>query len=184
MQEIMKHYFPLILAALSAVFALFLFFYGFNNSSQGIFSYIGGSFQIPEQKEIYSMVALEISEQSLAPMPIPIYEADTLTVGNTYDFDCFFKLKFSNGELFSTTEIPHAALYLVDVISMSGASALSCLSSEEIASLEEIPSPAIYDKENHQLSFHQSGVYTLITHLHYDHRPGVLFECSIPVEVG
>lgn len=184
MKEIIKHYFPLTLTALSAVCAAFLFFHGFGDSSQGSFAYIGTSFQIPEQKEIYSTVAQEISEQIPAPIPIPIYNADTLTIGNTYDFDCFFKLQFSDGKLSSTTEIPQAALYLVDVIHTNGTSVLSFLSREEMASLEEIPSPAIYDKENHQISFHQSGVYTLITRLYYDHRPGILFECSIPVEVG
>ena len=182
MQELIKHYFPLILTASSAICAIFLFFHGFGNSSQGIFSYIGHSVQIPEQKAIYSTVAQQTSTQS--PAPIPIYEAGTLTVGNIYNFDCFFKIKLSNGDLLPITEAPHTALYLIDVIYPNGSSALSFLSSEDINSLEEIPSPAIYDKENHQLSFHKSGVYTLITRLHYAHRPGILFECPIPVEVG
>ena len=90
MKEIIKHYFPLTLTALSAVYAAFFFFHGFGDSSQGSFSHIGTSFQIPEQKEIYSTVAQEISKQTPAPIPIPVYSADTLTIGNTYDFDCFF----------------------------------------------------------------------------------------------
>lgn len=184
MKEIIKHYFPLTLTALSVIFASLLFFHGFDNSSQGFFSYIGSSFQTIEQNEIYSTVAQENLGHALTPMPLPIYEGNALVVGNTYDFDSFFKLKFSNGELLSTTELPHTALYLVDIIHTNGSSVLSLLSSDEIASLEEIPSPAIYDKENHQLSFHRSGVYTLITRLYYNQRPGVLFECTIPVEVG
>ena len=96
--------------------------------------------------------------------------ADDLPAG--YVFETLFELDTD-----STT-----ALYLVDVKASNNSSVLTRLSTESIKSLDQLPSAAIYDSEQHRLYFHNSGIYTLLIRLYYDHRPGILFECQIPVE--
>lgn len=183
MKETIKHYFPLILTMLCAVFAIHILFRGFTNSSHGIFTDIGGYFSNYVQKDNLISIAEQIEAQAKTPLPTPKYIGKTLTVGEANSFDDLFALEQSDGSLVSISDLPTAALYLVDVKYSTGTSALTKFSSTDVENLEEIPSAAVYDTEKHLLYFHSSGIYTLYIRLYYDYRPGILFQCQVPVEV-
>lgn len=183
MKKAIKHYFPLILTVLCVVFAISILFYGFT-SQNGIFTEIGSHYLSNTQKNNSSSVAEEVEALEKAPLPTPKYIGNALITGETYSFDELFSLELSDGSQILVDEVDTAGLYLIDIKYPGGSSVLTELSTEAIASLEEIPSAAIYDTENHLLSFHKSGIYTMYVRLYFDYRPGVLFECQVPVEVG
>lgn len=183
MKEIIKHYFPFILTVLCAVCALSIFFYGFTDSQNGIFTDIGTYFSNETQKNHLTAVASQVEALEKAPLPTLIYNGNTLLVGEPHTWNELFTLHFSDGTISKLEEQATAALYLIDVAVSDGSSVLTRLSSAEIDSLEELPSAAIYDIEKQLLYFHKSGIYTLRIRFYFDYRPGVLFECQVPVEV-
>lgn len=184
MKEVIKHYFPLILTVLCAMYGLLIFFHGFTNSQNGIFSDIGTYFSDGTQKDNLTYVANQMGAQEKAPLPTPKYIGNTITVGEAVSFDKLFTLEFTDGTLSTVEETPTAALYLVDVTHSNGTSVLMKLSSADVENLEELSTAAVYDTDNRLLYFHSSGIYTLYIRLYFNYQSGVLFQCQIPVEVG
>lgn len=184
MKKTIKHFFPLILTALCALFGLSILFHGFSNSPNGIFTEIGGYFLNHTQTDNLTLVAKQVETEEKRPLPIPQYIGGTLTVGEANAFDSLFTLKFPNGTITSIDAESTTALYLLDVTYSNASSALMKLSEEDINALDELPSAAIYDTDNRLLYFNKGGIYTLYMRLYFDYRPGVLFECQVPVEVG
>ena len=174
MKETIKPFFPFILAVLCSLFAVYTLF-----ASIG---YIGSAFGTYSQKNNTTSVAKDLFASQKEPIPTLYYAKKTLLVGKELPLSSLFLLTDSNGNHKPLSETPSVALYLTDVSSSSGDSVLTILSSEDIAALEEIPSAAIYDKEQQFLYFHNSGVYTLKLHFYYDTGPGILYECQVPVE--
>ena len=185
MKNTIKPFFPLIFTTLCTVCGLSILFHGISNTQNGIFSEIGNAFSNHTQNDNSTSVAKQISTQEKAPLPDLEYIGGTLTIGEANDFISLFTLNFPDGTHKSIYEEPAAALYLLDVTyadTSNDSSALTTLSADEITALEELPSSAIYDTSNKLLYFHKSGIYQLHLRLYYDYRPGVLFECRIPVE--
>ena len=176
MKESIKQFFPLILTALCALSGISFLF-------QGFFFDMGTAFSDMKQKNTTSMVAEELEAQTEEPFPALTYVGNTRTVGETNSLEDLFLLQTSTGETLALSNTANTALYLVDVKSPQGTSLLTTLSTSEIENLEEISSRVIYDADKKQLYFYQSGIYTLCIRLYYNHRPGVLFECQIPVEM-
>lgn len=184
MKETIKHYFPLILTVLSAICAIQIFFHGSGNSQNGIFTDIGTYFSNGMQKNNFTSVAGQVESQKQTPLPTPKYVGNTRIVGEANTFEELFVLQFSDGTLSTIDESATAALYLLDIKNSNDTSVLTKLRSADIDNLEEVPSSVIYDTEKQLLYFHQGGIYKLYIRLYFDHRPGVLYECQIPVEVG
>ncbi|MBR2045127.1 MAG: hypothetical protein IJ958_03205 [Agathobacter sp.] len=164
MKETIKHYFPLVLTVLGAIYAIYIIFHSIAE--------IGLIFENASQKDNKTYIAQTLATQLEEDFPTPTYIGNSLIVGEGYVFETLFELDTD-----STT-----ALYLVDVKASNNSSVLTRLSTKSIKSLDQLPSAAIYDSEQHRLYFHNSGIYTLLIRLYYDHRPGILFECQIPVE--
>lgn len=174
MKETIKHYFPLLLTALCAVFSISFLFSSFSD--------VGYSFSNITQKDYVTSVAKQAEAQLNAPFPTPKYIGNTLNVGDAYSFENLFLLEFSDGTTTKIKEQSGTSLYLVDIKLHNDDSVLTELSSADIDHLEMIPSAVIYDTENHLLYFHNHGIYKFYIRLYYNHRPGVLFECLVPVE--
>ncbi len=183
MKRTITHLFPLLLTLLCTIFALFLLLGQSSDSTMGIFTKIGSHFGNISQKDNVSSVAEKAEALEKVPLPTPNYVGESLLVGDVHSFADLFTLKFADGTTSTLRETPNTALYLMDVKMDNGTSVLTKLSSFDQENSEEIPSAAVYDTQNHLLSFHQSGIYTLSLQLYYDHRPGVFFVCRIPVEV-
>lgn len=174
MKDVIKHFFPLTLTILCAIFAIHIFLYSFTD--------IGNIFSDVTQQHLSSSVIEQINAKPESPIPTPKYIGKTLHVGTPTAFDDLFVLELADHTITTVEDLPNTALYLVDVTSSNGVSLLTELSSSDIDNMEEIPSAVIYDKENRLLYFYRSGVYTLHIRLYFNHQSGVLFECQIPVE--
>ena len=174
MKETIKHYFPLVLTILCALYALYIIFH-----SIGI---IGDILKEAPQKNNKTLVAQVLAAELDSPIPTPVYVGNSLSTEDSYDFHKLFKLKLADGTILSLDSDSDIALYLIDVKSKNNISVLTKLSTEEIESLYQLPSSVVYDKEQHLLYFHNNGTYTLLIRLYYNHRPGILFECQVPVE--
>ena len=175
MKETIKHYFPLILSVLCATYAIYTIFHSLTE--------IGQAFETMSQKNHKSFVAQTIASQIEEEIPTPLYIEQSLIVGEEYFLEDLFELEFSNGSLIPFGADSDIALYLIDIKNANHTSILTKLSTENITSLNTIPSSAIYNTDKKLLYFYSSGIYTLYIRLYYHHHPGVLFECHIPVEV-
>ena len=182
MKESIKHFFPLILTVLCALSGISFLFHGFSNPSHGLFLDIGTAFSDITQKTSTTNIPEKLGTQEKEPFPTLVYVGNTLIVGNTNSLLDLFLLQTSTGNASALGTFPDTTLYLVDVKSEKGTSLLTTLSTSEIENLEEIPSNVIYDPIKKHIYFYQSGIYTLCIRLYYNHHPGVLFECQIPVE--
>ena len=174
MTETIKHYFPLVLTILCALYAVYIIFH-----SIGI---LGDILKEVTQKNNKTLVAQALATELDLPIPTPVYVGNSLSTEEGYNFHNLFKLKLANGTIISLDSDSDIALYLIDVKSRNNTSVLTKLSTEEIESLYQLPSSVVYDKEQHLLYFHNNGTYTLFIRLYYNHRPGILFECQVPVE--
>lgn len=174
MKETIKHYLPFALTALCAVFAIPILF--------SIFPLIGESFTGITQKDYTTTVAQNMKAQLAEPLPTLKYAGATLTVGDANAFEDLFLIQFSDGTTAPLEELSDTSLYLVDIKLPNDTSVLSRLSSTDIDTLEAVPSAAIYDTEQQLLYFHKHGIYTFYIRLYYKHRPGILYECQVPVE--
>ena len=173
MKQFIKQYFPLILTVLGACFAIQIFFHGFGTLPSNIFTHMGSSFSTLNQKDNLSTVAQKMEAQPDVPLPSLLYTGKTLILGEAVCFPDLFPLSD-----------PSAAVYLNDIKNQNGISVLTILTSDEIDNLEELPSEVIYDKEQQLLYFHNSGIYQISLRLFLEGKDGILFECSIPVEVN
>lgn len=184
MKNVIKHYFPLIISVLGALFAFQIFFHGVAELPSDLFTAIGRTFTDLKQKDNLSTIAQKEEAQPKVPLPSILYTGRTLTIGNAFYLQDLFTLSFSDGTIVSPNARTDAALYLNDIRNLAGESVLTSLSSFEIENLEELPSPVVYDTEQQLLHFHQSGIYQLSLRLFLEGEDGVLFTCSIPVEVN
>lgn len=175
MKNIIKLYFPLALTILCTVFAIYFLFHSVGNLSS--------VFSEHKQTTPSTSIAKEIESLPKEPLPTLKYNGNSLTAGDTTAFDQLFLLQFSDGTTSALKNIEHAAIYLVDVKSQNGTSILTRFSSDTIAAFEEFPSTAVYDTQKHLLYFKNSGIYTFLIRFYYDYRPGILYECQVPVEV-
>lgn len=175
MKNILKLYFPLILTVLCTTFAI-----GFLFRAIPLFS---SAFSDMTQTDTFTSVAEELETLPKSPLPTLKYVGNSLTVGDAIAFEPLFLLQFADGTTAYMQNNKQTAIYLFDVTSQNGSSVLSRFSADETLSLEELPSEAVYDNENHILYFRNSGIYTFYIHFYYDYHAGILYECQVPVEV-
>ena len=173
MKEPIKHFFPLVLAVLCTTCGITLLFHTFD---------VGTAFSNLKQNTGTTSIAEHLNPLEKEPFPTLIYVGTNVTVGDANRLSDLFQLKTATGTLSALDAVDDTALYLIDVKSETGTSLLTTMSTTDIQNLEELPSRAIYDSDKQLLYFHQSGIYTLCVRFYYNHRPGVLFECRIPVE--
>lgn len=184
MVNMIKHYFPFILAVFCTIFAIQIFFHGFAASPYDLYTSLGTIFSDTKQADNSSSIAQKMEAHPKVPLPSIQYVGKTLMTGDPVHFQELFTLTFSDGMVVSPTSITHAALYLDDIKNSKGNSVLTQLTSLEIANLEEVPTAAIYDTEQDLLYFHNSGIYKIILRLFVEGEDGIVFECNIPVEVN
>ena len=164
MKEVIKHYFPLVLTALCAIFAVYTLLHSLDELNK--------IFAQTTQQNNKTLVAESLASRIVDTLPTPAYIGGSLSVGEGYDFDSLFLIDSKSD----------TALYLIDVKSSNKESVLTKLTSTNINALSQVPSAALYDTEKHRLYFYNSGIYTLLIRFYYNHQPGVLYECEIPVE--
>ena len=108
------------------------------------------------QKNHKSFVAQTIASQIEEEIPTPLYIEQSLIVGEEYFLEDLFELEFSNGSLIPFGADSDIALYLIDIKNANHTSILTTLSTENITSLNTIPSSAIYNTDKKLLYFYSS----------------------------
>lgn len=95
-----------------------------------------------------------------------------------------FEVEYEDGTRIPLSEDDNTSIYLVDVRDSANNILVEKLTTEDIEVLEEIPAAFVYDKEQHILYFHQSGTFQVFIRVYTGSSQGVLYEFTIPVEVG
>lgn len=182
MKTSIKQFFPLALTVLCMVTGIMILFHGFQTHAHGIYFDIGTTFSEITQNTHTSLIAEELIQSEKEDLPTLIYVGGSLSIGEAYALPNLFLLQNAAGTISTLDTLNNTALYLIDIKGETQNSVLTILSTFDLEQLEELPSKAIYDPETQFLYFHQSGIYTLYVRLYFDSRPGVLYQCKIPVE--
>lgn len=175
MKDVIKHYFPLLLTVLCSTFAISLLFQSITQFSS--------AFSNVTETDNLTFVAKEIESKPKVPLPSLHYIGNSLTVGDSIALEDLFMMHFLDGTTAHLRNTKQAAVYLLDIKSQNGTSVLSRFSSDEIYNMDELPSMAVYDTQQHVLYFRNSGIYTFYIRFYYDSYAGILYECEVPVEV-
>ena len=182
MKTSIKHFFPLVLTVLCSFIGIMILFHGFQNHAHGIYFDIGTAFSDIKQNNHSTLVTDEFIQSEKEDLPTLLYVGNSLTIGEEYALSNLFLLQNASGTISTLDKLNNTALYLIDIKGETQNSVLTILSTSDLEQLEELPSKAIYNPETQFLYFHQSGIYTLYVRLYFDSRPGVLYQCKIPVE--
>lgn len=174
MKEFIKPLFAIALSAICAFFALHILF--------GVSDVINPIFENGESR--FSLLSPDLQPSSNQETPSLKYIGGSLTVGTPVNFPSLFQLTYPDGTVTSANDDAHTEFYLLDITNATGGSVITILNSSEEIDIEEISSAAVYNKQNAQLAFHNSGIYTACLRVYFENQPGVLYECSIPVEVN
>ena len=126
-------------------------------------------------KKIEDVISVEI--------PQIHYIGDTRTVGDMVEITELFEIEYEDGTVVLAKEDEKGSITLSDIKDTSDNTALTKLATEDVDALEDIPTAFVYDKEQHILYCHRSGVYKVYVKYYSGSANGVLYEFMLPVEV-
>lgn len=183
MKRTIKELFPLVLAAFACLFALMVLFTGW--SGNGIFGDIGAGFsgmQAGDAVPEFGTGADGLMESG--NIPSLKYSGGTRETGSCIRLEDLFQVIYPDGTVAEAASDSQMVIYFVDAEDSSGNSTAVCLTTQEIADMEEITSPLIFDQEQELLYCHKSGIYKMYVRMYYGNYDGILMEFSMPVEAG
>ena len=173
LKNILQQFYQLLILIACLLFVIHVFFRNGLEGERDVFTMAGRIYdQMIDDKSIPCNGLAYLEEIENTEPPVITYDAGVQTIGGTACFK----------ELFHGGSEDGVALHLLDICNLSGVSVLEVLSTTEIAGLEEIPAPFVYDRELDQLYFFGSGVYTVYVKVYSDNGSQEVYEFRMPVE--
>lgn len=183
MKTPIKHLFPIVMAAMGLFFAAVVLFKGLLGTDKGIYTDIGTGLTEATEMELINSVS-DRNQESEIEIPAIKYIGGARTVGEEINFKKLFQFTYEDGMVISGTDEAYITMYLNDIKDASGNSVCEKFSTADIDAMEEIPSAFILDQEQNILYFHKSGIFKVLIKVYYDATTDVLYEFTMPVEVG
>lgn len=183
-KTLVKQFYPIMIMFACVSFVVYMFFSAELNGGNGVFEGTGNVY--------VSMIGTdEVTNNGLnyagntadSYVPSIKYNSGAKAVGDCLSFKSLFDVQKEDGTIANGSTEDTFALYLMDIKNQTGNSVLEILSSEEIAQMEEIPAPFVYDKEQDLLYLHGSGVYTVYIKIYGSGGGMEIYEFQLPVEI-
>lgn len=183
LKDIVKQFYSIPIILGCVLFVIDVFFPSEASGKQGIFAEIGKVF-LPaiSGKEIMSDGVNYIDSFTSAYVPLVKYGEGVQTAGSYISFKEQFEVTREDGTVVRGREEDEFAIYLQDIKNQAGQSVLILLSGDEIATLEEIPAPFVYDKEQDILCCFESGNYTAYVKVYGINGGWKIYKFQFPVE--
>lgn len=183
MKGVIRDIFLVILAAIGLLFLVMVYFVGLEGEG-GIFTTLGSSVGNTTAETNIVDMADQIEIVNTMEIPTVHYIGGTRKVGDVTALKALFKAEYEDGTIVKLSEATNLKVVLKDVRDKEDNLVVIKLSTEDIEALEDIPTAFVYDKEQDILYFHKSGIFTVYIRLYSETGSGVLYQFSIPVEVG
>lgn len=116
-------------------------------------------------------------------IPVVHYDEGALQQGDCVEFKTLFLVELEDGDMVRGNTETGFALYLTDIQTEMGNSALEIMSTDELADMEEIPNAFVYDKELDMLYIFGSGTFHVLVRIYSDAGGFQNYKFKLPVEL-
>lgn len=182
-KDIVKQFYPILIVASFVLFVVWIYFSATIYGESGIFKGAGTVYKpMLETDELKNEGLTYISGQGAQDVPVVKYNSGAQTVGTSTSFKEMLTVIKADGTTATGSAENGFAIYLMDIKTVAGNSAMEILPTEEIEGLEEIPADFIYDKDQDILYFHGSGIYTVYVKIYGESGGQAVYEFQLPVE--
>ena len=182
MHKITKDAVLILMAVIALLFLITVYFVGFNGEGL-IFSTFGRKMGTVNAEMPVSETHKKIEDVISVEIPQIHYIGETRTVGDSVIISDIFEIEYEDGTVVLAKDDQKGSITLSDIRDMSDNTVLTKLTTEDVESLEDIPTAFVYDKELDILYCHRSGVYRVYIKYYSGSASGVLYEFLLPVEV-
>ena len=117
-------------------------------------------------------------------IPLVTYNSGAQQANTCVELKKLLSIKLENGSIVSGNAECGFALYLLDIKTSDGICVMETMSATDIAQLEEIPAPFVYDEENDLLYIFSSGIYSVIVKIYTNSGISQSFEFQLPIETN
>lgn len=187
LKDIVRAYYPLMIAGACMLFVIGVFFSGASNGGMGVFGNAGEIYNSMIDTENIGTNGLDYiggAGAGAADVPVIKYASGVRITGEAVTFKSLLKVQLSNQTEVSGSTENGFAIYLVDIRNAEGNSEMLVMSAQDIEGVEEIPASFLYDKENDLLHLHKSGTYTVIVKIYGSSGASAVYQFKLPVEAG
>ena len=173
-KDLIRQFYPVLIMTSTVLFVVYIFFSIQIYGGKGVMEGAGQLFSPTLATGAIINNGLDYLENSnVGVMPEVRYIGGIRTVGDILIFKELFEMSEDDSEI-----------YLLDIKNGDGASALVKMSMEEIAGLEYIPAPFIYEKDLDMLFYFASGSYTVSIKVYGIDGCQEIYEFTMPVETA
>ena len=184
-KDIIKQFYSLLIAVSCVLFVVWVFFSSGSYEGNGVFEGGGGLFEPSLNTEEIKNEGVSVVEKEVSSyIPIVKYTGGAKTVGEIISFKEELQVRKEDGSWVSGSLEDDYNIYLIDIRNQNGNSALICMTEEQIAGMEQIPSVFVYEKDLDLLCCYTNGIYTVIIKLYAANGGMAIYEFSLPVEIG
>lgn len=188
MKTVIKEFFPVMIAVAGVIFAIGIYFIGFRNTENGIYTDIGMDMPIENENDTSSVIG-EIA--AISDTFTVKYIGGSRTIGDIIDYSLMFQvLNADNAQVLvngissqENVSADSVMLWLSEIRDEAGNSVMSKMYTEEIDIIEEIPSAFVLDLDTGELYIHQSGIYEVFVKVFDSNGNEYPYEFFMPVEV-
>ena len=184
-KDIVKQFYPLMIAVSCVLFVIWIFFPANSYNRAGVFESGGKLFQpVVNTREIKSEGIDFIKDTVSGFVPVAKYTGGVKTIGEFLVFKEQLQVMKADGSWVNGSLEDEFSIYLLDIRNKSGNSVMVTRRADEIAGMEEIPAPFVYEKEQDMLCCFGNGIYTVTVKIYGANGGMAIYEFHLPVEVG
>ena len=169
-KDVMRQFYPVLIMTSCLLLVLSIFF-----SASGAWGKSGNIFSFALETRKIQNECFDYIEESMEDFFLDVrYIGGVKSVGEIVCVQ----------ELFAMENQEAYEIYLVNIKQENGDPAMVILSAEDIAAMEVIPAPIIYEKESDMLYFCSSGLFTMSIKVYGTNGSQRSYDFKMPVELG
>ena len=184
LKVVIKTHYELLIMAGCVLLVIGVFFFSETEYGMGLFGKTGTTFApLAKDDEQKNQGKNHLQGYVNDYVPVIHYNEGALQLGDVVEFKSLLSVTLEDGSVTSGTMENGFAIYLADIRTNTGNSVLECMSTDELANMEEIPAAFIYDKDIDTLYIFANGTYTVLVKIYTNSGAMETYEFQLPVEL-
>ena len=183
LKDIVRQFYPLLVVVACTLFVISVCFSRMTDGGTGLFGDVGNIFDSVTEQDAVKNNGMSFVENAITGyVPVVKYAQGTKFTGDATYFKSMFTVAKEDGKVVNGSTEDTFMLFLLDIKNENGSSALAWYGTEDLAGMEEIPAPFVYDKDLDILYFFMSGNYTIEIKVYGANGEQNVQEFQLPVE--
>ena len=180
---IIKTTFGLLIMAGCVLLVIGVFFFSEHQAGMGVFGTIGEAFSpLAEDKPLVNEGTNHLQGIISGYVPLVLYNSGSQLLNTCVEFKNLLSVTLENGTTVNGNTENGFVIYLSNIQTCEGNNVLEVMSADDIAELEEVPAPFVYDKENDLLYIFSIGTYIVTLKIYTDSGASQTYEFQFPIE--